>query len=207
MIKKMLWPLLVAAFILAPGRTASALVISLDPSTQTVAPGAGLAVDLNISGLGLGSAPSLGAWDVDIGFDTSILSFTGASFGNQLDLFGLGSINGAFDLGGVLDIFEISLDLPADLDLLQADAFTLATLSFDALSVGMSALTLSIDELADSLGDPLVPSQVLGAIVTVRQPVIPVPEPGTLALFVVGLAGLTVLQRRSLRAARKRTRA
>lgn len=183
------------ALALAPSGPARAILLGLDPASQTVGIGDPVQVDLNVSGLGDLSAPSLGAWDVDVGFDPTILGFTGATFSTELDLFGFGSLNGAFDLGGVVDIFEVSLDLPSDLDSLQTGAFTLATLSFDALAAGVSALSLSVDDLGDSLGDRLVADQVSGASVTVTAPVT-VPEPGTLALFGLGLVGLAALRRR-----------
>ncbi len=187
---------LATMFALASAGPARAVLLTLDPAAQTVGTGASVALDLNVSGLSDFAAPSLGAWDVDIDFDPTILSFTGAIFGNQLDLFGLGGINGVFDLGGIIDIFEVSLDLASDLDTLQAGAFTLATLSFDAIGVGTSALTITIDDLSDADGAALG-ALASGASVTVTAPV-SVPEPGTYLLFFFGLAGIAALRRFAL---------
>jgi len=196
MLKKMIRPVLAAALLLAPTAPAHAILIELVPTNQTVAPGTAVSVDLNISALTAGGAPSLGTWDVDIDFDPAILSFTGATFGTGLDIFGLGSINGVFDLGGTIDIFEISLDFASDLDLFQSDAFTLATLSFDAIGLGTSALNLANVLLGDALGDALIPTQIAGASVTVRQPVVALPEPGAVTLFGIGLVLLLGFRRR-----------
>jgi PEP-CTERM motif len=188
--KKTKGMLLALALFLAPVGPGHAISIHLEPATQTVAPGTLLSVSLEASGLGDLSAPSLGLWDVDIAFDPAILGFVGASFGTGLDLFGLGSINDAFDLGGLVDIFEVSLDLPSDLDTLQLGAFTLATLTFEALAVGSTPLTLTLDSVGDALGAPLA-ATASGAEVSVA-----VPEPGTLGLAGLGLAGLAWLRRR-----------
>lgn len=181
--------LALATWLLLAG-PAQALEIRLDPSTQTVAPGALLTLHLEASDLGDLSAPSLGVWDVDIAFDPAVLGFVGASFGTGLDLFGLGSIHDAFDLGGVLDLFEVSLDLPSDLDTLQPGAFTLATLTFEALNAGSTTLELTLDDVGDSLGNPLVATAV-GA-----EAVVAVPEPGGLALVGLGFVGLAGWRRR-----------
>ena len=126
---------------------ASATTINFSPSSQSVNVGTTTTVDLVISGLGGGAAPSLGTFDLDIGFDSSILSFSSATFGNQLDLFGLGDINSVTPGVGTINLFELSLESAADLDSLQAGAFTLATLSFTALSNGSSPLSISVNAL------------------------------------------------------------
>ena len=172
-----------------------ALTISLTPTSQAVAVGQTLQFDLVVSGLVSGAAPSLGTYDADISFNPSILGFTGAVFGdmvlgNQLDLFGLGSINSATPGIGTVNLFELSLDVPADLNLLQSENFTLATLSFSALSSGTSSLRININALGDAFGNPL-PAQIVGASATVNQGNSnPIPEPTSLAL---ALAGLLVL--------------
>jgi hypothetical protein len=196
MFKKMIWPVLGAVLLLAPAAPARAILIELAPSNQTVAPGAGVSVDLNISGLGLGAAPSLGVWELDIGFDAAVLNPLSVTFGGGLDVLGFGSIQSVTSGVGTLNLFELSLDFAADLDLLQADAFTLATLNFDTIGLGTSALTLANVLLGDALGNALTATQIDGASVTVRQAAVPLPEPGTLALFSAGLVLLLCFNRR-----------
>ena len=177
-----------------------ALTISLTPTSQAVDVGQTLQFDLVVSGLGAGVAPSLGTYDVDISFDSGILGFSGAVFGdpilgNQLDLFGLGSFN-AFTSGlGTVNLFELSFDDPSDLNLLQSDNFILATLSFSALSSGTSSLGISVNALGDALGDPLT-ANVVGARATVNQVNNnnPIPEPGGLALAMAGLLALVTVR-------------
>ena len=166
---------------------AQAILLEFDPAIQDVTLGSSVDVDLVISGLGDGIAPSVGSFDLDISFDESILGLTFVAFGNELDLFGLGSIRGVSGESGSVNLFEISLDSPSDLDTFQPGSFTLATLTFDAIAAGTSSLGISTLILADSLGSPLIADTATGSIAVRR-----VPEPATLALLSLGLVGLGV---------------
>jgi hypothetical protein len=179
-------------------RTASGLALGLEPLSQLVSPGDPLDVAVRISGLGSLGPPSLSAFDVDVFYDPGVLGYTGADLGDpllgdQLDLFALGSIGGAVPGLGTVNVFEISLDLPDDLNDLQADSFVLFTLHFDALLPGASSLGLAANSLGDAFGDPLS-ADVTGGSVTV------VPEPGSAQLVAPGLALLAIWRRRPRRA-------
>lgn len=170
---------------------ASALTLGFNPSIQSVSVGSTTTVDLVISGLGNGVAPSLGTFDLDIGFNPSTLGFSGATFGNQLDLFGLGDVQLVTPGVGTVNLFELSLELPLDLESLQADTFTLATLSFNALAIGSSPLSISVNALGDANGDPL-PYALVSRSIDVNANDNPgsVPEPTTWLLL--GLGALTM---------------
>lgn len=176
---------------------ASAVTLEVQPSAPVVGLGGSVTIDIVIDGLGNLSAPSLGAFDLDLTFDNSLFSFNSATFGdpvlgNQLDLFGFGSINGATPGASAVNLFEVSLDFVSDLDTLQAGSFTLASLVFDAspVNVGLGFFGLTDIVLSDSLGGPLDVSEVTGAHVQV------VPVPAALWLFGSGLIGLIGLSRR-----------
>src|SRR5690348_10021540 len=59
---------------------ADSVNLSIKPATQTVIRGSSVSVGLEISGLGNGTA--LGVFDLNIGFDSTLLSFSGAVFGD-----------------------------------------------------------------------------------------------------------------------------
>jgi len=183
-------------FLLLPYSNLHAFTVGLTPSFQTVPVGNPVSVDLYVSGLGNGTPPSLGTFDLNILFDSTILYFNNATFGDpglgdQLDLFGLGSITSVDDsVPGVLNLFELSLDMPGDLDLFQADSFTLATLTFDTLTTGTSSLSLTINALGDSAGNALS-ANIQNASVA------PVPEPSTAILLAISsLAGMGYFRQR-----------
>jgi hypothetical protein len=189
------WITMVAAGLgvwVAPAVTRGNISLSVEPNSQVIGVGEVFDVGIRISGLGSSSAPSLGAFDLDLSFDNSILSFNSVAFGDpilgdQLDLFA-GSISG-FDgsAPGLVDFFELSLDSAADLDSLQADSFTLATLTFTGTGLGTSALLLSLDPpnaLSDSVGSPLSATLENG-----QASVVPVPSSILLGTVGLGLVG------------------
>lgn len=185
----MRWALsLSVCLLLFTSTAARALTLGFDPEAASVAPGSSVEVRIVISGLADSAAPSLGSFDLGVAYDPAIVQLTGVTFGDsalgdQLDLMGLGSISSFDDsVAGALSLYEISLDLAADLDTLQAGSFGLATLSFDTIGSGSTPLTLQSVVLGDANGDPLAAELVGGSI--------RVPEPALAALaLAAGLMG------------------
>lgn len=148
-------------------------------------------VELVISGLGVGVAPSLASYDLDVVFDDSHLAYSHATFGdpilgNQLDLFdfGLNSSAAAVNPSAALNIFEVSFDDSSDLNAFQADTFTLATLSFDLLKTGSSDLSYIVNDLGDAGNNLLVADLTTSTVSNV-------PIPGAFWLMATGLAMLS----------------
>lgn len=176
-----------------------AFSLSLLPSVQNVLVGDIFEVDVAVSGLGDGTAPSLSLFDLNIDFDNSLISFNSATFGDpvlgdQLDLTMSGFTVSEIAPGlGSVRIAEVSGDSDTDLNDLQADSFILATLKLKAIASGNSSLALTVNELGDALGDPITADEVLGANVTVtsRGTVVPESDFNLLSLgLVVGLGCL-----------------
>ena len=177
---------------------AHSLAIDLQPASIIAGSGDSVSFDVNISGLGDFGPDSLGAFDVTVGFDPGSLSFTSYTLGDFLGLEGFGeALDISFgDLGGAVNIAQISFLFDFELDALQPGSFTLATLNFtvDSLGAGQSTV-LSIFQdaiLSDAYGDPLVPTSFGTALIEGRTNV---PLPGTVPLFAIAALGLWLSRR------------
>lgn len=183
---KYLASLSLSLFTLLYVNSVHAFTLKLTPATQDVLLSNQVDVELSISDLGNSSAPSLGAYDLDILFDDSLLSFDSASFGdpvkgNQLDLFGFGfNPAGASPMNGKINLFEISFDFPSVLDSFQSDNFTLATLRFNTLQTGSSSLSIAPIHFGDSLGNSITHTSLQNTTVNITSQSEPVPEPSQL---------------------------
>lgn len=169
---------------------AAMITLGFEPAVQVVPLSQPVAVDVVISGLEDRTAPSVRAFGLDVSFDQTILDPIDVVFGPFLgdrDL--VEALTSVAFLPGVVDFAELSLLLPSDLDALQPDTFTLATLSFDTSGLGTSPLIFTQVNVFEAFADSLEVDPGSGAVSVV-------PEPGTLLLFGSGLAGLGLSARR-----------
>ena len=189
---------LILTLIVLPNVSYAALV-GFNPAAQSVNLNDPVNVGVVISGLGLGTIPSLGTFDIDVTFDSTHLSFVNATFGDQLDLFGLGSITSSTETSpGVLNLFELSLDFPSDLNDFQEDSFTLTTITFNTLSEGVSDLNILINTLGDADGNPLA-ADVSGGSITITSSTSPVPIPASALLLFSGLVFMMPFAKNNLK--------
>ena len=166
----------------------SAIILDFNPSSPyPVTSGDIFNVDVVISGLG---SEIVAAYDLDVGFDSSILQANSIVFGPWLgDEFFFEVFNDAIlnNVAGLVDFAALSLLSDGELSILQATqggTLTLATLNFTALKDGTTPLAFLWGEGND----------VKGAN---NREIYPAPEPGSLLLLAFGGA-MSVMRRREL---------
>lgn len=180
-----------AALVAAGAWNAQAITMSFDPSHTSVGVGESFSVDLVVGDLG---GVLISTFDVDVGYDETLLRFDGYTLGDALgDWAGGGE---AWDLSGgdpsgsgSVNVGELSFLSAAELAPLQSDPLVLATLDFTSLGLGETDLSITLHELGDENGDP-IDAETFGGTVSV------VPEPGTLLLLGSGLLGAAGWRRR-----------
>ncbi len=181
--------LLCSLFLAAATFCRADAILSISPTSQSVTLGSQVSVNVVISGLGNGT--TLGAYDIYVGFDPAVLGYDNTTFGNQLDIFGLGDFQFTTPEAGTVDIFELSLDSSSDLEALQQPGFVLATLTFDTLSKGASSpLTLTVNALSDADGKSINSSVGRGSVSVNAATVAATPEPSSVVLCLTGFLAL-----------------
>lgn len=174
------WLLLSGLLAGAPA-AGTAVTLELVPAAATVTAGEMIDVDVLVSGLGAGVAPSVGAFDLDVSFDPMIFTLVDVVFGPFLGTPPVEALT-SFDVAvaGIVDLAEVSLLSAAELDALQPASFVLATLSFTAQADGSGLFQLAGRQ---SVEDPFGNNLLVSA-------------PATIALLAVGLLGLGAVGRR-----------
>lgn len=158
----MLWPALQWGL-------ADPVSVTINPPFQAAFTGSVAVVQVMISGLGQGTSPSLGAFDLVITYDPKILGIAnitfGGVFGDQLNLSGFGSATFIDQsVPGTIHLEEVSFDPVNTIDRLQQSSFILVTINFHVVGAGTSPLGLSNITLGDSPGNPLpvLPANIQG---------------------------------------------
>jgi hypothetical protein len=158
----------------------AAVIIEASPAAQVKVLGNQATVDIVASG------GYVGAFDLDISWNSGIVSLFSISYGTQLGL----SIQNPFAYGaGTVNASEFSLETPADLVALQpGQTATLLTLVFDTIAVGTSPVNISYNAIGDEYGIAHNPVTLNPGSITVRKggPA-EVPEPASTVM--VGLGG------------------
>ena len=163
-------------------------ILSPDTSTPTVSIGNTAVVNVDITGVS-----DLYAFQFDLDFNTAVLSATSVSEGAFMPTGGA-----TFFIPGTIDNVGGSVAANADTLLTAISGVsgsgTLASLDFTAIGPGVSTLTLANVILLDSDLNSIDSTLQVGSI-TVQQ-TSSIPEPATLGLLSLGLAGAVLMRRR-----------
>lgn len=175
-----------------PAYANSIISLGFAPSNQSVLLGSTASVDVNVINPG---GTLIGAYDFNIEYDPTILSPTSVDFGSGLGA-PLDSL-ASFTLADPLNVAELSFlwDFTGYQD--GVSDFTLFTVHFDTIGLGVSPLSFSENILGiaggflgDDWGEPIQPLGLgTGSIEVV------IPEPGTLLLVGIGIAGIALYRR------------
>ena len=150
----------------------SAALLELIPGSMNVNAGSNIDVGVYISQLD-GASPTVGAFDLDVAFDNSLLLPTAVTFGDYLGDASLFEVlTDVKFLPGVVDLAAVSLLSSATLESTQPTSFLLATLSFMGIGDGVVDLHFRETRVDDAYG--------------IKHRV---SEPGSLSLLLLALSG------------------
>jgi hypothetical protein len=177
---------------------AHAISLTFQPLNSTVTNGDTIDVDVIVSGL-IAADEIVSTYDLFVAYDASILNASSVSFGPYLDDFLFPSIQfqDASD-PGLINFGEISFLFDDELAAIQPDSFTLATLTFDTLSVGASDLAFEphpyfgVNDVKGR-GAQILDLTAYAGMITVEEALVSVSEPDSLFLVLLGLLLITVL--------------
>lgn len=191
-----------AALVLLAASTAHAAIVSLAPSSIASTVGQPVAVGVIVSGLGAGEA--VGAFDLDVVFDATVLTATSVTFGSALGVEGIDQFSIALISSGRVDFAAASLLSEADLLAAQTAPFSLATLTFDAVAPGASGVNFDLTTfpgllLSDAFGNALATTVGTESSVTVTAASVPEPSGVMLVLLALGVMTLPRVARARLR--------
>jgi hypothetical protein len=168
---------------------ANAATLALSPASAGPIAGT-IVLDVMVGGLGGTPTTSVGAYDLRLGYDPSLVAFVGFTYQPALGVFPGEAKVASSGGSGIIDFAAVSYLDAVALAGRQATGFVLGQITLQAIGTGTAVLSFARTELADGLGLALLPiDAAAGATLDV------VPEPSVALLAGAGLAGLALRRR------------
>ena len=167
------------------------VILSIDPATQSDTPGSTVSMMIRIDGLGDGVPQSLSSFDIDVEFDTSVLSFAGYNLFDDLgDISNVEADDFSFGeyAAGVVNVSELSYLSTFDLWDFQPGGFALAELLF-TINPNATKTTTDVSFTYASLLDG--EGFLLNNFGGVRNASVSVPAPATVLMMGIALVALS----------------
>jgi hypothetical protein len=191
----------IALFCSMQASIASAIMVQVLPDRTMMNVNETLSVDVSISGLGDRFPPSVGLFDIDLGFDPLLFTLGTVTFGDQLDFSPPGSVQDSRPGSGRVNVFEDSFIDPHELDIIQRPSFLLFNVEFTAKSAGVGFFPLDFLVVLDARKAPLFidPFYIIPSVAVKNPPAVPVPA--AVWLFGTALIGLVGFSKRKSKVA------
>lgn len=192
--------LVLTGVFLGAAQEASAASIYFQTDTKNAVLGSTVSMEPLFSGF---NDPQLGHFDLEVGYNSTILGFSGIAFGDptrgdQLNTDGLAyqASLGPYSLtspNSAVNLIETASSLPA----VNFAEYLLATISFSTLAAGSAELWININSLRDGSGTDIgLIYAGIGQINVTSPPPQAVPEAAAAWLLGSGLLGLVALKRK-----------
>jgi len=164
--------------------------LSVSPNFKSVANGQSFTLDVSVDGIS-----DLYAWQVDLGFDPTLIRADGVDEGPFLTSLGSTTFFIAGDIDNIGGTVSFNANTIIGADPGVSGTGVLATFHFTALAPGLSSITLFNETLLDSFTQGIAVDVNGGSVEVTAPSGGGVPEPSTIVFSTLGLLACACVRR------------